>query len=73
LHLINRADLPRRPIVVCLHRSDPDGQGAALAELRAAVAAGRVAAAICCADSTKAAYEAAGHSRQPAAGDSQRR
>jgi glycosyltransferase involved in cell wall biosynthesis len=60
LHLINRADLPRRPIVVCLHRSDPDGQGDALTELRAAVAAGRVAAAICCADSTRAAYEAAG-------------
>jgi glycosyltransferase involved in cell wall biosynthesis len=60
LHLINRADMPRRPIVVCLHRSDPDGQGAALAELRAAVAADRVAAAICCADSTKAAYESAG-------------
>jgi glycosyltransferase involved in cell wall biosynthesis len=60
LHLINRAELPRRPIVVCLHRSDPDGQGAALAELRAAVAAGRIAAAICCAESTKTAYEAAG-------------
>jgi glycosyltransferase involved in cell wall biosynthesis len=60
LHLINRADLPRRPIVVCLHRSDPDGQGTALSELRAAVAAGRIAAAICCADATKAAYESAG-------------
>jgi glycosyltransferase involved in cell wall biosynthesis len=49
-----------RPLVTCLHRSDPENQGSALAELRAAVAAGRVTALVCCADSTKAAYRAAG-------------
>ncbi len=60
LHLINRLDLGGRPVIACLHRSDPQNQGTALRELRAAVADGRVAAAICCADSTRAAYRAAG-------------
>ncbi|MER5177023.1 glycosyltransferase [Streptomyces sp. NPDC002896] len=60
LGLLNQAGLPRRPVVVCLHRSDPENQGPALDDLRRAVADGRVAAAICCAESTRAAYEAAG-------------
>jgi glycosyltransferase involved in cell wall biosynthesis len=60
LHLLNRVDLAGRPVVVCLHRSDPENQGSALHELRAAFADGRVMAAICCADSTRAAYLAAG-------------
>lgn len=60
LGLLNQAGLPRRPVVVCLHRSDPENQGAALDELRTAVADGRIAAAICCAESTRAAYAAAG-------------
>ena len=60
LHLVNRVDLGGRPVIVCLHRSDPENQGTALRELRVAVAEGRVAAAICCADSTRAAYLAAG-------------
>jgi glycosyltransferase involved in cell wall biosynthesis len=60
LHLINRIDGPITPVIVCLHRSDPDNQGGALRQLRAAVAAGRIAAAICCADATRSAYRAAG-------------
>jgi glycosyltransferase involved in cell wall biosynthesis len=60
LGLLNQAGLPRRPVVVCLHRSDPENQGPALDELKAAVADGRIAACICCAESTKVAYEAAG-------------
>ncbi|GAX48801.1 glycosyl transferase [Streptomyces olivochromogenes] len=60
LGLLNQAGLPRRPVVVCLHRSDPENQGAALDELRTAVADGRIAAGICCAESTRAAYAAAG-------------
>lgn len=60
LGLLNQAGLPRRPIVVCLHRSDPENQGAALDELRTSVADGRIAAGICCAESTRAAYAAAG-------------
>ncbi|WP_078067227.1 glycosyltransferase [Streptomyces jeddahensis] len=60
LGLLNQAGLPRRPVVVCLHRSDPENQGPALDDLRRAVADGRIAAAICCAESTRAAYEAAG-------------
>jgi len=59
LRLVNQAGW-RGPLVTCLHRSDPENQGSALAELRAAVAAGRVTALVCCADSTKAAYRAAG-------------
>jgi glycosyltransferase involved in cell wall biosynthesis len=60
LRLLNQAGFPRRPIIVCLHRSDPENQGTALAELRAAVADGRVVACICCAESTRDAYRAAG-------------
>ena len=60
LRLLNHPDMPRRPVVVCLHRSDPENQGAALVELKTAVADGRIAAAICCAESTRAAYERAG-------------
>ncbi len=60
LHLINQPGLPRRPVIVCLHRSDPQNQGRALAELRVAVDAGLIAACICCAESTRDAYQAAG-------------
>ncbi|WP_433209636.1 glycosyltransferase [Dactylosporangium sp. CS-047395] len=60
LRLVNLPGFPRRPVVVCLHRSDPENQGAALADFKTAVADGRIAAAICCAESTRAAYERAG-------------
>ena len=60
LHLLNRLDLAGRPVIVCLHRSDPENQGDALRELRAAVGDGRVVASICCAESTRTAYLAAG-------------
>ncbi|MFF4704876.1 glycosyltransferase [Streptomyces sp. NPDC001288] len=60
LALLNQAGLPRRPVVVCLHRSDPENQGPALDELRAAIADGKVVACVCCAESTRDAYEAAG-------------
>ncbi|QTD98569.1 glycosyltransferase [Streptomyces cyanogenus] len=64
LALLNQAGLPRRPVVVCLHRSDPENQGPALAELKAAIADGTVAACVCCAESTRAAYAAAGIPRE---------
>lgn len=60
LHLVNRPDFPRRPVIVCLHRSDPENSPAAVAELRQAIATGRVAAVVCCAESTRDAYHAAG-------------
>ncbi|MGI5443292.1 glycosyltransferase [Streptomyces shenzhenensis] len=60
LALLNQAGLPRRPVVVCLHRSDPENQGPALDELKAAIADGTVVACVCCAESTRAAYLAAG-------------
>ncbi|WP_225832276.1 glycosyltransferase [Streptomyces sp. NK08204] len=60
LALLNQGGLPRRPVVVGLHRSDPENQGPALDELRAGIAEGKVAAAVCCAESTRRAYEAAG-------------
>ena len=60
LRLVNQYGFPDRPLVVCLHRSDPEQQGGALADLRTAVDAGRVAAVVCCAESTRAAYQAAG-------------
>ncbi|MFI5911451.1 glycosyltransferase [Dactylosporangium sp. NPDC051541] len=60
LRLVNLPGFPRKPVIVCLHRSDPENQGSALAEFKTAVADGRVAAAICCAESTRAAYQKAG-------------
>jgi glycosyltransferase involved in cell wall biosynthesis len=60
LALLNQAGLPRRPVVVGLHRSDPENQGTALDELKAAIADGTVVACVCCAESTRAAYRAAG-------------
>ncbi|AZQ40414.1 glycosyltransferase [Streptomyces cyaneochromogenes] len=60
LALLNQAGLPRRPVLVSLHRSDPQNQGPALDELKAAIADGTVVACVCCAESTRAAYEAAG-------------
>ncbi len=60
LRLANHPEFPRRPTIVCLHRSDPENQGSALGDLRAAVADGRVVSVVCCAESTRAAYQAAG-------------
>ena len=60
LGLLNRADLGGRPVIACLHRSDPENQGEALDELRTAAATGRLAAAVCCAESARDAYAAAG-------------
>jgi glycosyltransferase involved in cell wall biosynthesis len=60
LRLVNAAAFPSRPVIVCLHRSDPENQGTALSELSTAVADGRLVAGICCAESTRAAYRAAG-------------
>ncbi|MFJ7899413.1 glycosyltransferase [Streptomyces sp. NPDC096198] len=60
LALLNQAGLPRRPVIVSLHRSDPENQGGALDELKAAIADGTVVACVCCAESTRAAYAAAG-------------
>ncbi|HEY5835341.1 glycosyltransferase [Streptomyces sp.] len=60
LALLNHAGLPYRPVVACLHRSDPENQGPALDALLAGIAAGRVRACVCCAHSTREAYAAAG-------------
>src|SRR4051812_30738623 len=56
LRLVNQAGVGGRPVITCLHRSDPENQGPALAELRTAVASGAVAALVCCAESTRDAY-----------------
>jgi glycosyltransferase involved in cell wall biosynthesis len=60
LHLVNQAGFPERPVVVCLHRSDPQNQGRALTALLSVIGAGRVAAVVCCAESTRDAYLRAG-------------
>lgn len=48
-----------RPVLTCLHRSDPEHQGAGLETLVDLVERGVVTTAICCAWSTQAAYHAA--------------
>jgi len=59
LRLVNQAEV-RKPVITCLHRSDPENQGAALDSLRVAVASGAIAALVCCAESTRDAYRAVG-------------
>jgi glycosyltransferase involved in cell wall biosynthesis len=60
LRLVNRAGLRDRPVIACLHRSDPENQGSAFDELLAAAGTGQLAAAVCCAESTRDAYAGAG-------------
>lgn len=48
-----------RPVVTCLHRSDPEHQGPGLETLVSLVERGVVTTAICCARSTQVAYHAA--------------
>ncbi|APF32985.1 glycosyltransferase [Microbacterium paludicola] len=48
--------MPARPVVTCLHRSDPEHSGDALAWLGESVRRGIVTAAVSCAQSTDAAY-----------------
>lgn len=59
LAALARAGTGGRPVLTCLHRSDPEHQGSALADLVSLVDQGVVTAAICCARSTQAAYHAA--------------
>ncbi|GAA1849049.1 hypothetical protein GCM10009751_01550 [Myceligenerans crystallogenes] len=60
LRLVNHPAFPDRPVVACLHRSDPEHSGHALDDLLDSAANGRLAAAVCCAESTRDAYLAAG-------------
>lgn len=60
LRLVNRAGLRDRPVIACLHRSDPENQGSAFGELLDAAGSGQLAAAVCCAESTREAYAEAG-------------
>jgi glycosyltransferase involved in cell wall biosynthesis len=60
LALLNQPGLPHRAVIACLHRSDPENQGAALGDLLAGIETGRIAACVCCAESTRDAYRAAG-------------
>ena len=59
LAALNRVAAGGRPVIVCLHRSDPEHQGRALDDLVEGVDRGIVRAAVCCARSTQAAYHAA--------------
>lgn len=60
LRLVNHAGFPERPVVACLHRSDPENSGSALDDLLVAADTGRLAAVVCCAESTREAYLRAG-------------
>ncbi|HEY3873696.1 MAG TPA: glycosyltransferase [Actinocrinis sp.] len=60
LRLVGQAGVRDRPVIACLHRSDPENQGPAFAALRDAALSGRLAAAVCCAESAKHAYMRAG-------------
>ena len=58
LRLVNQAGPVGAPVITCLHRSDPEHQ--ALDELHEAVRSGAIGALVCCAESTRDAYRAAG-------------
>lgn len=58
LRLVNQAGPGDVPVIACLHRSDPEHQ--ALDQLHEAVRSGAIGALVCCAESTRDAYRAAG-------------
>jgi len=60
IELVNAAVAVDRPVIACLHRSDPQNQGAAVAWLKAAVASSQITACTVSASSAKEAYVAAG-------------
>lgn len=60
LRLVNQIDLGNRPVITCLHRSDPENQGPSFRALLESAESGRLTAAVCCAHSTKQAYAEAG-------------
>ncbi len=59
LAALGEVDLAGRPVLTCLHRSDPENQGRALEDLVDLVDRGVVSAAVCCARSTQSAYHQA--------------
>ena len=59
LAALARAGSAGRPVITCLHRSDPQHQGPSLADLVSLVDQGIVVQAVCCAHSTQSAYHAA--------------
>lgn len=60
LGLINLVDTNKKPVIACLHRSDPENQGPALNALMDAISVGALTACVCCAESTKESYKRAG-------------
>lgn len=60
VRLLLTPGVPRRPAVVCLHRTDPENQGDGVHHLRRAIDVGMIRAVVCCARSTRVAYAAAG-------------
>jgi glycosyltransferase involved in cell wall biosynthesis len=56
---LQQAGAGGRPVVACLHRSDPEHQGRALEVLADLVAEGTLIRAVCCARATQAAYHEA--------------
>jgi glycosyltransferase involved in cell wall biosynthesis len=60
LRLARQAGRIGRPIIACLHRSDPENQGSALDHLRHGVTSGDIAACTISAHTAKNAYVAAG-------------
>ncbi|MDN4172620.1 glycosyltransferase [Nocardioides sp. SOB77] len=59
LAALRRVDTGGTPVLVSLHRSDPEHHGSAVADLVELVDRGVVTSAVCCARSTQRAYHAA--------------
>ncbi|MBO0842675.1 MAG: glycosyltransferase, partial [Nocardioides sp.] len=59
LTVLGRVGTSGTPLIVCLHRSDPEHQGAGVQELVDLDRAGLLTAAVCCAESTQRAYHEA--------------
>jgi glycosyltransferase involved in cell wall biosynthesis len=59
LTALEQIDLRDKPLVVSLHRSDPEHQGSGVCTLRSMHEMGKLAYAICCAQATQEAYHQA--------------
>lgn len=60
LPFLTEVDFGGKPFFVSLHRSDPENQGEGVAELLKLCEAGVITKAVCCAESSRKAYEGIG-------------
>lgn len=60
LKFVKEIETRSKPVIACLHRSDPENQGDSLEDLMTTITLGKLTLCICCSDATKEAYQTVG-------------